>query len=184
MNLAVIEEGTVIYNKRDSLAQLPADNWGIRKSTWDLRYHLGNGEQDFQGPKVAPGTYKVALTYGEEVREKEFELKLNPALEESGITLEDLLEQESLALEVARLLLTIQQEIKQLERKTESSINNQKKEQFTKQLDELRKGPKRYDKPMLREQVEYLLEMISTNPQKIGKDAFERYDKLKALYDQ
>ncbi len=174
--------GQVIHTKTEPLSQLPADELGIRKTKWDLKYYLKNGEKDFQGPKVAPGVYKVTLKYGGRSLTETFEFKLNPELAASGTTLEDLKEQEALALKVAELLVSIKQEISELEGNIETTTNKRKKETLVNRLDALKKGPKRYDQPKLQEHVEYLYGMVTASPQKLGKDAFERYDQLKNMY--
>jgi hypothetical protein len=176
-------DGEIIHAKRESLALLPADAWGIRKTEWDLKYYLRNGEQDLQGPQVAPGVYQVTLTYGKTTLEQEFEFKINPELAASGTTVDDLKEQEALALQVAELSVAIQQEIRDVEAEIEATSDKQKKALLTDRLHALKKGPKRYDKPMLQEHVEYLFDMVTASPQKLGRDAFERYAQLKNDYE-
>lgn len=171
--------GNLIHSKRESLTQLPADAWGIRKTEWDMKYYLENGERDFQGPAVAPGIYKITMSYGNESYEQEFEFRLNPELAASGITVEDLKEQEGLALNIAKLLIAIQQEISAIEAAIETTSGKRKKELLENRLSELKKGPKRYDKPMLQEHIQYLFDMVTASPQKLGQDAFKRYAELK-----
>jgi len=44
-------------------------------------------------------------------------------------------------------------------------------------------GPVRYDMPMLADQLQYLSAMINQADQRLGRDAFERYDELRAELD-
>jgi photosystem II stability/assembly factor-like uncharacterized protein len=175
--------GEVIHAKRESLRQLPVDEMGIRKTKWDLKYYLRNGEKDFQGPSVVPGNYTVTLSYGGKSVSKDFTFKIKPELEATGITVADLKEQEELALQAAELLLSIKSKIREFETKIEKTNSKLKKEALEIRLQTLKKGPRRYDKPMIHEHVEYLYDMVTNSPQKLGEDAFERYLQLKNEYE-
>ena len=175
--------GEVIHAKRESLRQLPVDEMGIRKTKWDLRYYLRNGEKDFQGPVVVPGTYTVTLSYEGKSVSKDFTFEIKPELEATGTTVADLKEQEELALLTAELLLSIKSQIREFETKIENTNSKQKKEALKNRLQTLKKGPRRYDKPMIHEHVEYLYDMVTNSQQKLGKDAFERYIQLKNEYE-
>ena len=85
---------------------------------------------------------------------------------------------------VAELLLDIKRTISSLEDEIAATTNRKKLEKLNLELDSLRKGPRRYDKPMINEHVEYLYEMLTHTSQKIGKDAFERYEVLFNMWEE
>lgn len=172
------EDKSLIYSKEEVLENIGRDDWGIYKSTWDLRHYLADGQKEFRGPMVAPGKYTVRMKYDGQILEQTFNYEINPELEISGTSIEDLHEQEELSLKVAKLLVDIRGEIRRLENEITTVKNKKKNEQLTGKLTKLQKGSRRYDKPMLHEHVEYLYEMVSDTPQKLGEDAFERYDVL------
>ncbi len=170
--------GSLIYEINANLKDLGKDEWGIYKITWDLRYHLEDGKGEFIGPLVAPGEYTVIMKFDEQVLQQTFEFEIDPELALSGTSVDDLIEQEELSLKVANLVLEIRKEIRKLETELLQAKNKKKKEELANRLSTLEKGPKRYDKPMLLDHTEYLFEMVSETPQKLGKDAFERYETL------
>ena len=175
--------GDPIHNKTENLADCPSGPWGIRKTRWDLHYYLANGNKDFKGPMIAPGEYTVKVSYQGQSLEQSFLYRINPELEANGTTVKDLQEQEALALKVAGLLIAIKREISSLEVDIEKTKNPSKQRRLKAKLGTMKKGTKRYDRPMLHEHVEYLYEMISSAPQKPGNDAFVRYEVLKAQWE-
>ena len=174
----------LIHTKTERLSDCPAGPWGIRKTRWDLRHYLPNGAKDFKGPMVAPGEYTVKVSYLNQSHEESIKYRINPELKANGTTVKDLQEQEKLALKVAELLVAVKKKIKTLEEDIAESRNTSKKKRLTERLSMLKKGPKRYDQPMLHEHVEYLYEMVSAVPQKLGQDAFVRYEALKAEWEK
>lgn len=171
-------DGSLIYTKDESLNNLGKDEWGIYKFTWDLRFSLEDGNREFKGPLVAPGEYTVAVKVDDRILRKTFAFEIDPELALSGTTVNDLKEQEELSLKVAKLVVEIRKEIRKLEQEISQTRNNKKIEELENRLSTLKKGPKRYDKPMLLEHTEYLFEMVSETQQKLGDDAFERYRTL------
>ncbi len=125
----------------------------------------------------------LTLSYGGKSVSKDFTFKIKPELEATGITVADLKEQEELALQAAELLLSIKSKIREFETKIEKTNSKLKKEALEIRLQTLKKGPRRYDKPMIHEHVEYLYDMVTNSPQKLGEDAFERYLQLKNEYE-
>ncbi len=153
------------------------------KTVWDLRYYFPNGKRDARGPKVAPGLYEVILQVGDRVYRKSFEYKINPNLTESGITADDLMEQEMLNVKLAKMRLEVKNVIKELETKIKKSKKSKKISSWQQTLDQLQKGKKRYDQPRLYDHIDYLYEMLTTAPQPPGKDAYERYEYLKTEWE-
>ena len=172
----------IMHTKQESLLELANDDWGIRKTEWDLRHYLKTGDKDFQGPKVSPGRYTIRMTYAGQTLETDFEVLIHPKLQNQGLTQENLQEQENLAVQVAKLLIDIKQEIKSIETAIKQTKNSSKKTALQKKLHLLKKGSKRYDQPKLYEHTQYLYKMISKTPQKLGEDAFQRFESLQALW--
>ena len=176
--------GELVHAKEESLINCPAGPWNLRKTQWDLKYYLPNGGKDFQGPLVVPGEYTVRIVYGEKTSQERFRYLLHPELALVGTVQADLEEQEKLALQIARLLMAIKKEIRMLEESVARTRNKKKKDLLISKLSTLKKGPNRYDQPRLQEQVAYLYEMVTKVPQKPGRDAFERYQVLKAQWER
>lgn len=168
----------IIHSKKESLKDLSADEWGIRRTEWDLHHYLEHGEKDFRGPRVAPGAYSVSMKYGAQTLSQTFNIRLNPEVYSSGVTIDDLIDQETLALKVAQLYVAVDKEIKSIEEQIKTVESEKKKDRLNDKLNLLKKGPRRYDKPMLIDHIEYLYEMVTETQQKLGQDAFQRYDEL------
>lgn len=178
-----LRNGKLIHAKTEKISDCPAGPWGIRKTQWDSRYYLENGDKDFKGPAVAPGEYTVRISFQNLSQQESFTIRINPELEASGTTVADLQKQEKLALSVAELVVAIKKNIRTLEKEIAKSKSESKKAKLTAKLRILKKGEKRYDRPMLHEHVNYLYEMVSAAPQKLGQDAFTRYETLKEEWD-
>ncbi len=177
-------DGSLIYTKDESLDNLARDEWGIYKFTWDMRHYLVDGNGVYKGPLAAPGEYTVVMKFDDKIFRQAFVFEINPELALSGTTVDDLEEQEELSLKVARLVVEIRKEIRKLEKEISHTKNKKKREELIGKLSILQKGPKRYDKPMLLDHTEYLFEMVSETQQKLGSDAFERYETLLEQWDQ
>lgn len=172
----------LIHAKKESLKELPADELGVRMTRWDMRYYLKNGKKDFQGPALAPGQYSVKITYGGNTDMQTFNYQLNPELSQFGVSVADLVEQEKLAYATATLLMEVRKSIRELEAVITFEKNKKKKQKLMDRLSALKKGPHRYDKPMLQEHVDYLLDMLTISPQRPGADAYVRLEQLKRMY--
>lgn len=174
------KNGALIHSKREKIKDHPEDEWGIRKTEWDLRYYLPDGKKDFQGPMTAPGEFSVEIIFQDQKLSKTFQYQMHPQLEKEGLIAKDLNEQEKLGLSVAKLLLDVKAEIRQLEKKLKENENDPK---VLNRLASLQKGPRRYDQPMLYEHILYLYKMISQTPQKPGADAYSRFEVLQQQWE-
>ena len=177
-------DGKIIFSKRMNISNLGRDEWGIYKYVWDQHYYFADGNNEFRGPMVAPGQYNVRLWYAGRYLEQSYTYKINPELEAFGTCLADLLEQEELSLKVTRLYLDINQTISDIRKEMGDTKNKKVAALLAEKLQQLETGPKRYDKPMLKDNAIYLFEMISHTPQKLGRDAFERYEILRSQFEQ
>ncbi len=182
--LQVFRDKELIWNCETDVDRHKTDETGLYKIEWDLK-HMAIGEIEyFNQPMVSPGNYTVTLDVGDMTEKQEFEYIISPELEDTGTTVADLKEQEVLALKVASLLQEINEIIDMLEEQISATDNKIKLTALNDQLKLLKKGPRRYDKPMINEHVEYLYDMITSTPQRLGRDAFERYEELKAMWEE
>ena len=155
--------------------KLPADA-GLHRFKWDLR-HQTLGARSYGGPMVSPGQYVARLTIGDQIMEQSFEVKIDPRIEKSGITIDDLKKQEVLALKVQRL----RAKSGQMASKVSKALERDNKNEQLQQLDQaLSTADGRYMTPMIVDQLRYLSSMIDRADQLPGKDAFDRYEELKA----
>ncbi|MBT29238.1 MAG: hypothetical protein CMO01_06210 [Thalassobius sp.] len=169
-----------------------SDAAGAHRVVWDMRHvgpwstnkrRSGNG-----GPMVTPGKYTVKLISGGKEISKTTEIKADPRVAASGVTLADMEAQEELALKVRDLLTEV--------RKLENSVNmkvegykeakrvKKKEKQTIEEIEsQLTTVSGRYETPMLSDQTSYLYSMLERADQKPGKDAYDRYEELKKEYE-
>lgn len=176
--------GQMIHSKKEPISKLPMDEFGIRKTTWDMKYYFPNGEKDFGGPKVAPGTYDVKIKYAGKTQKESFQLLYHPEYAEDDISQSELEQQETLAVKIAQILLEVKAEIRKLEKQIKNTEDVSLRKLLKEKRDELKKGPRRYDQPKLHEHIEYLYKMVSKVPQNLGRDATERYLQLKEVWEK
>lgn len=164
---------------------------GVHRFRWDMRHH---GSWDASprrryagGPMVSPGTYTVRLTVDGKTMEQSFALQLDPKVLASGVTLEDVQQQEAVALEITELISDLKQladrvgkEQKELAEKASLSAAE---EQTLNQLKELEKklvtAKGTYMQPMLIGQASYLFGIVRRADQLPGRDVTERLEALK-----
>lgn len=168
---------------------------GLHRFKWNME-HIGpwasNKSRRYQGgPMARPGMYTIKLQVGDDVMEQYLLLKQDPRVSEMGITMEDIVAQESLALEIVDLISSA--------RKWTYDLKHQKKEltadKETKEankdriasidglLKELETAQGTYMKPMLLSQMSYLYNVVDGPDHIPGKDAFMRYEELKTKYE-
>ncbi len=152
---------------------------GIQRFRWDMR-HKGFGKSNTGGPMVAPGAYKAKLTIGDQVFTESFSILMDPRVKESGITTKDLIAQEELALKVLELRAQTDKMAKKVSKALDKEPDNSKIQALDKVLNT---AEGRYMKPMLVDQLRYLSSMIDRADQMPGKDAYERYEELKGIFD-
>ena len=114
---------------------------------------------------------------------------MDPRVAADGVTQADLEEQAELALKVREAVVEARAAAtrltaarKSLEGKTDGA-SRQADEQLEAIQQRLMTGPVRYDMPMVADQLQYLNGMINRADQKLGHDAFERYEELRGLLD-
>ncbi|MDA0195477.1 MAG: hypothetical protein O2951_10595 [Bacteroidetes bacterium] len=164
-------------------------NSGINQFQWDMchsgAWHINSQKSYINGPRAVPGQYTIKLKANGVEQVRTFQLLMNPNLDLTGLTKDDLKAQEELALQVRELLSEA--------RKTEYSLNGSIKKfelDTTRAIDELKEliqiksafstANGAYMQPMLIDQIEYLANMVYKADQRPGKDAYDRYDELSA----
>jgi hypothetical protein len=138
---------------------------------------------------VPPGSYQARLAVGDWNETVQFELLIDPRVAADGVTQADLAEQAELGLLVSDAIVEARSAVsrltaarKSLEGKTDGA-SRRADEQLAAIQQRLMTGPVRYDMPMVADQLQYLNGMINRADQKLGRDAFERYDELRAALD-
>lgn len=150
---------------------------GMNRFVWDMRYPGVDGAGG--GPLVAPGKYQISLTVGNRGQSRWFEIKLDPRVAADGVTLADLQEQLEISLKVrdaigeARRLAT---RLREARDKLKDNPEATKKLQAL--LDRVVTASMIYPQPMLIDQFSNIARMIGQADQKVGRDAFLRYDDL------
>jgi len=155
-------------------------NAGHNRFVWDVQHQSGVG--------APPGEYQARLTVGNTTLTQPFTVRIDPRIAADGITVADLEEQfahnlrmQAMVEEVDGLVQRVQAAQARLQGATGSDA------QLARQLEEL--APRlitpsiRYSKPGLQEQIRYLAGMTSRVDQKIGQDAIDRYQILRAQLD-
>lgn len=196
-------ENEDLKNNEPSMATgffVPGSNPTIEKSsgghrfTWDMR-HNGPWDKDPKrsgrgGPMAATGSYSVSLLNGEEVQTQSFNILLDPRVEASGVSQEDLLKQEELALAVRDLMTEARKMANDLDLRREELAKKIEKGKASKKVlaedealafveSELVTAEGRYMTPMLIDQIRYLSSMIDRADQLPGQDAYLRFEELK-----
>jgi hypothetical protein len=149
----------------------------LNRFVWDLRYGGDGGPGG--GPLVVPGKYQVKLSVATWSQTRTLEIKLDPRVVADGVTLADLQEQLDFSLKVRGAIT----EARRLSTRLRDARDKMKDNpDASRKLMELWNrvvtagGP--YPQPMLIDQFSNISRMIGQADQKIGKDAFVRYDDL------
>jgi len=181
-------DGTVLRSFTSATRGLDRSH-GMHRFVWDLRVEgsatLPVGRPSGTGPMVPPGMYQARLTIGDWSATRDFEVLIDPRVAEDGVTQEDLEEQFALALSVRDALKDARAALVRL-RSLRASLPAGAGE-ARRTLDTLEAqlqtadGP--YPQPMLIDQLQYLASMIDRADQRIGRDAFARYEELRGQLD-
>jgi photosystem II stability/assembly factor-like uncharacterized protein len=169
---------------------------GMHRFTWDLRYA---GPEDPQsgrsgrGPLAAPGTYQARLSVGDWSATRSFRLLIDPRVAADGVTQEDLEEQlafnlrmlelSSDARRTARRVGELREKLGGLSQLTDDRGVLRRAESLDDRLAAIESllvtsEEGRYPQPMLLDQIQYLGGMTSRADQKLGTDAYTRFDEL------
>ncbi len=143
---------------------------------WDLRYGAAAGAA---GPLVVPGSYQVRLSAGEWSQSRPLEVRLDPRVAAEGVTQADLQEQLDLALRVRDAIAEARglgAKLVAARQAAPSGGGNAKALQAL--VDRVVTASVVYPQPMLADQLSNIARMIGQADQKVGRDAFVRFDDL------
>ena len=158
-------------------AATPTKRAGLNRFVWDLR-HSGP-EAGGPGPLAVPGKYQVKVSAGDWNESRWLEVKIDPRVTADGVTQADLQEQLDISLKVrdaineARRLGT---RIRQARERVKGDPEASKKVQAL--FERVITAVGVYPQPMLIDQFLNIARMIGQADQKVGRDAFIRYDDL------
>jgi photosystem II stability/assembly factor-like uncharacterized protein len=178
---------------------------GHNRFIWDLEYPgrtvpSADGETYFgvgSGPMAVPGNYRVRLTVGDWSETRDLKLKIDPRVEEDGVTNADLQAQLDLNLNIRDAIGQANKIAAQIDTlrnhittgKEDGEMEQAETESTKKELNQLHGGlvtreDISYPPPMLIDQLEYLYYMTISADQRPGNDAFTRYETLQNRLDQ
>ena len=156
-------------------------NEGHNRFVWNVANSSGLG--------VPPGVYRVRLTVGSTVLSRHLNVLIDPRLAEEGLTVAYLRQQfehntimRAMVEEVNALAGRVQAALERLEGATGREARL--REQVQAVANKLITAPIRYSAPGLRDHINYLARMTSGVDQKVGRDAFDRYEVLRAELDE
>ncbi len=172
---------------------------GFHRLLWDLNVDVelpvNEVRRRFRGPAVVPTRYTAELIVNDERQLTGFDVLPDPRIIENGMTFSDYKEQYDLCMKVvdldretSNLIAKVNEILEPEEGNNKEQVKESRKERKIKE--EMRDiksklvtmKDMRYPQPMLSEQIMYLYSMISRSDQKPGKDAYERYDELSAIF--
>jgi photosystem II stability/assembly factor-like uncharacterized protein len=166
-------------------ARAPSARTGLNRFAWDLRTAAPDGRGS--GPAVPPGRYTVRLAAaGVPPVTTELTVDLDPRLVQDGITPDDLRAQYELAANVARLAADAQQLQNDMRAARERLADNAAELDRLTALERqvMTQSNQAYPQPMLVAQIGYLNGIVSRGDNRPHRDAFERYEELRAQLDR
>ncbi|MPZ18836.1 MAG: hypothetical protein GEV06_13110 [Luteitalea sp.] len=167
---------------------------GHNRFLWDLRYpgawSPDAPDDDGDGPLVPPGRYQVRLTSGGWTDTQPLDIEIDPRVEASGVTQADLVEQTTFLLRVRdaisdarKLQQTLEQAMDEAgfepplapaPGETPGTVTYESPLQSLWARVASAEGP--YPQPMLVNQLANIRRMLSQADQKVGQDAYQRFD--------
>ena len=172
---------------------------GMHRFRWDLTYPgpWSEDEEGGDGPLAAPGTYQVRLSVGDTSLVQPLRLRIDPRVAEDGVTVADLKAQLDLNLQIRDAISEARKaaaEMGKAEKEAEKAletgeITDAEAQDVRERMGELKKTlvtseAGSYPQPMLIDQLEYLYGMTTRADQKLGQDAFSRFEELRGELDQ
>ena len=158
---------------------------GMHRFAWDLR-HAGPWSQSLQqsggnGPMVAPGLYQARLSVGSSSQVVSFEVLMDPRIEEEGkVTLANVQAQVKLSLDVRNALSDARLAVAKLD-EAQANSPDDVMQALLEIRDQLVTASRRYSRPMLVDQLNYLYSGLTRADQQPGKDAIDRYQELNSM---
>jgi hypothetical protein len=156
-------------------APLSKREWHSRY-VWDLRY---SGAAGSTGPLVAPGSYQVRLSAGEWSQSRSLEVRIDPRVAAEGVTQADLQEQLDLSLKLRDATAEARALGSKLTSARQSAQPGSANAKALQALaDRVVTADIVYPQPMLIDQLSNVARMVGQADQKVGRDAFVRFDDL------
>ncbi len=162
---------------------------GLHRFRWNMRARgPWNADQNRfgYGPYALPGIYTLRLETDAGIQEQAFDLKMDPRVEESGVTSADLMAQMELEAKVSDLIertntlhSKLQNEHSKLTKiKDPGPADEARIAKIEGLLTEFENSDIAYPQQMLLSQVNYLYRIVIGADQRPGQDAFDRYQEL------
>ena len=155
---------------------------GLNRFAWDLRQKGAwspKKDRSFKnGPIVAPGVYTAKLTVGKESFEQDFEVLMDPRLEQEGVSKATITEQLVFQNKVMDLLSEANKFQVDVEAELKKTKDTDKKKNLESVLKQLKNEEGAYPQPVLVGQISYLSYIVGDSDKEIGQDAKERYTDL------
>ncbi|MDE2679421.1 MAG: hypothetical protein OXI76_16100 [Gemmatimonadota bacterium] len=154
---------------------------GTHRFTWDLSHPgpwsanpnaAGRG-----GPMVPPGTYTARLSAGDWSASHTFEVMLDPRVATEGISADLVERQVAFALEVRDALSEARLAVQRINEARQRG-RGELADEIVAVEKELVTESRRYSRPMLVDQLQYLYGNLTRADQEPGEDAVRRYDHL------
>ena len=156
-------------------APLTKREWHNR-FVWDLRHAGAPGSA---GPLVVPGSYQVRLSAGEWSQSRPLEVRIDPRVAAAGVTQADLQEQLDLSLKLRDAIADARALGSTLTAARQSAQPGAANARALQGLvDRVMTADVVYPQPMLIDQLSNIARMIGQADQKVGRDAFVRFDDL------
>jgi photosystem II stability/assembly factor-like uncharacterized protein len=166
---------------------------GMHRFTWDLRYtgpYISERRPEGpNGPMAVPGHYLIKMTAGAWTASRSLVVIEDPRITKSGVTTADLKEQFDLNLLVSKMVSDVNHAVANVK-----SAQTRMKNATGPEADKLTKLNEfashlitpsiRYSKPELATQISYLYTLTNGADQKLGHDAFQRYQVLRKQLDK
>ena len=158
---------------------------GMNRFVWDLRYPGGSpsaggdmegGGFGGAGPLVAPGSYKARLIAAGVTKTEVFTVKIDPRIAKDGVTVGDLAEQTTFALNVRDTLAEARQLAQKVRQALDAKRGDQAKLQSLWERFTTKSGP--YEDQMFIDQLANVGREIGQADQKVGASAYERFNDL------
>ena len=172
--------------ERFGTPRLPSDA-GTHRFTWDLTYpgpwDANAARSGRGGPMVPPGTYTARLTAGDWSASRSFDVMLDPRVVAEGVGEDVVMRQVELALQARDALSEGRLAVHRINEARQRGGGNLAAEIEAIER-ELVTAPRRYSRPMLVDQLQYLYGNLTRADQEPGQDAIVRYDQLNTALEE
>ncbi|HEX6750559.1 MAG TPA: hypothetical protein VF092_24935 [Longimicrobium sp.] len=171
--------------ERAGTAPIPAAV-GMNRIAWDLAWPgpwdagRANGRG---GPAIVPGSYTVEMTVGGTTMTQPLVVRIDPRIARDGVTQADLEAQLSHNLRVREMVTEVNRLVARVA-EAKRTAQGDALARLTALEAVLVTPPIRYSRPGLQAQIQYLYGLTTNADQRVGRDAFDRYDTLRRELNQ